>query len=154
MKRRDFIKHGGIAGVLAAGTAPAFAQGQEIRWRMTSSFPKSLDTLYGANEQVAKRVAELTGNKFQLRTFAAGEIVPGLQVLDAVAQVVFTSRTRSTQRPACPKFFISQSGSLRPPIRSSHCRANRSTLGPPTAVYWADSAMTLNIDSLYLGLLV
>jgi len=84
MKRRDFIKHGGIAGVLAAGTAPAFAQGQEIRWRMTSSFPKSLDTLYGANEQVAKRVAELTGNKFQLRTFAAGEIVPGLQVLDAV----------------------------------------------------------------------
>ena len=84
MKRRDFIRHGGIAGVLAAGAAPAFAQGQEVKWRMTSSFPKSLDTLYGANEQVARRVAELTGNKFQLRTFAAGEIVPGLQVLDAV----------------------------------------------------------------------
>ena len=84
MKRRDFIRHGGIAGVLAAGTAPAFAQGQEFKWRMTSSFPKSLDTLYGANEQVARRVAELTNNKFQLRTFAAGEIVPGLQVLDAV----------------------------------------------------------------------
>ncbi len=84
MQRRDFIKHGGIAGVLAAGTAPAFAQGQEFKWRMTSSFPKSLDTLFGANEQVAKRVAELTNNKFQLRTFAAGEIVPGLQVLDAV----------------------------------------------------------------------
>jgi len=85
MQRRDFIKHGGIAGVLAAGTAPAFAQAPTtFNWRMTSSFPKSLDTLYGANEQVAKRVAELTSNKFQLRTFAAGEIVPGLQVLDAV----------------------------------------------------------------------
>ena len=84
MKRREFIKHGGLAGVLAAGVAPAFAQGQEVKWRMTSSFPKSLDTLYGANEFVAKRVAELTSNKFQLRTFAAGEIVPGLQVLDAV----------------------------------------------------------------------
>ena len=47
MKRREFIKHGGLAGVLAAGVAPAFAQGQEFKWRMTSSFPKSLDTLYG-----------------------------------------------------------------------------------------------------------
>ena len=85
MQRRDFVKHGGIAGILAAGTAPAaFAQGQTFNWRMTSSFPKSLDTLYGGNEQVAKRVGELTGGKFQLRTFAAGEIVPGLQVLDAV----------------------------------------------------------------------
>jgi TRAP-type mannitol/chloroaromatic compound transport system substrate-binding protein len=84
MQRRDFIKHGGIAGVLAAGAAPAFAQNQPISWRMTSSFPKSLDTLYGANEMVAKRVAELTNNRLQLKTFAAGEIVPGLQVLDAV----------------------------------------------------------------------
>ena len=84
MQRREFIKHGGIAGVLAAGSAPAFAQNQSVSWRMTSSFPKSLDTLYGANEQVAKRVGELTGGKFVLKTFAAGEIVPGLQVLDAV----------------------------------------------------------------------
>jgi len=85
MQRRDFIKHGGLAGVLAAGAAPAFAQSQpEIKWRLTSSFPKSLDTIYGAADQVAKRVAAATDNKFQIQMFAAGEIVPGLQVLDAV----------------------------------------------------------------------
>jgi len=48
---------------------------------MTSSFPKSLDTIYGGGEQVAKYVAEMTDNKFQIQVFAAGEIVPGLRHL-------------------------------------------------------------------------
>ena len=65
--------------------APAIAQSMPaLNWRFTSSFPKSLDTLWGAGERLAKIVAEATDNKFQIRTFAAGEIVPGLQVLDAV----------------------------------------------------------------------
>jgi len=85
MKRRNFIKGAGLG--LAASTtlaAPAIAQSMpEVRWRLTSSFPKSLDTLFGASEVMAKRVAALTDNKFQIRVFAAGEIVPGLQVLDA-----------------------------------------------------------------------
>jgi TRAP-type mannitol/chloroaromatic compound transport system substrate-binding protein len=84
MQRRAFLKHGGIAGVLAAGAAPAFAQGAGVKWRLTSSYAKSLDTLYGYCENVSKRVGELTGGKFEIRCFAAGEIVPGLQVLDAV----------------------------------------------------------------------
>jgi len=86
MNRRRFIKAAGIGAVATAGVAaPAIAQSQpEIKWRMTSSFPKSLDTIYGGGEAIAKRVAELTDNKFQIRVFAAGEIVPGLQALDAV----------------------------------------------------------------------
>ncbi len=56
----------------------------ETKWRMTSSFPKSLDTIYGAAEVFAKAVAEATDNKFQIQVFAAGEIVPGLQAADAV----------------------------------------------------------------------
>src|SRR5580693_10678450 len=56
----------------------------EIKWRLTASWPKSLDTLYGTVEHISKRVAEITDNKFQIQGFAAGEIVPGLQVLDAV----------------------------------------------------------------------
>ncbi len=87
MKRRAFITTAGVG--LAAGglAAPAIAQSRpEVRWRITSSFPKSLDTLYGAGEHLVKRVADATDNKFQLRLFAAGEIVPGLQVLDAVQQ--------------------------------------------------------------------
>ncbi|NCX82203.1 MAG: ABC transporter substrate-binding protein [Betaproteobacteria bacterium] len=85
MERRKLLKHGGLAGILAAASAPAIAQTlPEVRWRLTSSFPKSLDTLWGAGENIVKRVSDLTGGRFQLRYFAAGEIVPGLQVLDAV----------------------------------------------------------------------
>src|SRR6202795_30809 len=87
MKRRAFLKKAAVG--LAAGTvaAPVIAQTQAlptIQWRMAASWPKSLDTLFGGAEQVAKRVGEITEGKFQIRAFAAGEIVPGLQVLDAV----------------------------------------------------------------------
>src|SRR6476661_8535530 len=85
MKRRDFIKATGIGVAAATIAAPANAQSApEIKWRMTCSWPKSLDTLYGGAEVMAKAVAEATDNKFQIQLFAAGEIVPGLQVLDAV----------------------------------------------------------------------
>ena len=85
MRRRSLIAGGGVGLVGAALAAPAIAQSQpEIKWRLASSFPKSLDTIYGAAEVLAKRVAEATDNKFQIRVFAAGEIVPAFQVLDAV----------------------------------------------------------------------
>jgi TRAP-type mannitol/chloroaromatic compound transport system substrate-binding protein len=53
---------------------------------MASSYPKSLDTIYGAAEVLAKRIAELTQGRFEIRVFAGGEIVPALGVLDAVQQ--------------------------------------------------------------------
>ncbi|MBK6803435.1 MAG: TRAP transporter substrate-binding protein [Betaproteobacteria bacterium] len=84
MQRRSFLKNTGLAGILAAGSAPAFAQTPTIKWRCASSFPKSLDTIYGAAETAAKAVSDITGGKFQIQVFAAGEIVPGLQVADAV----------------------------------------------------------------------
>ncbi len=86
MKRREFLKSAG-AGVAAstAVAAPAIAQSMpEIKWRLAASWPKSLDTLWGGCEYFGKRMAELTDNKFQIQPFAAGEIVGGLQVLDAV----------------------------------------------------------------------
>ncbi|MDB5590189.1 ABC transporter substrate-binding protein [Enterovirga sp.] len=87
MDRRSLLRGAGIgaAGLAASVPAPAIAQAQpEIRWRMASSYPKNLDTLFGAGAQIAKRVAAATDNKFQIQVFAAGEIVGGLQVLDAV----------------------------------------------------------------------
>ena len=63
---------------------PAIAQGA-IKWRLASSFPKSLDGLWGASPTIAKFVNEMSDGKFTIDPFAAGEIVPGLQVLDAVA---------------------------------------------------------------------
>ncbi len=86
MKRREFIKVAGIGAASAAVASPAIAQSSpEIKWRLTSSFPKSLDTIYGAAEVFSKAVAEATDNRFQIQVFAAGEVVPGLQALDAVS---------------------------------------------------------------------
>ena len=85
MKRREFLKTAGIGATAAAVAKPAIAQSMpELKWRCTSSFPKSLDTIYGAAETFAKAVAEITDNKFQIQVFAAGEIVPGLNAADAV----------------------------------------------------------------------
>ena len=85
MERRKFIKAASGAAA-AALAAPAIAADNlpTLNWRLASSFPKSLDTLFGGVEFFAKRVGELTGGKFNIRTFPAGELVPGLQVLDAV----------------------------------------------------------------------
>lgn len=87
MKRRDFLKVSATGAAAAAAVAsPAIAQSSpEIKWRMTSSFPKSLDTIYGASVELAKYVADMTDNKFQIQVFSAGEIVPGLQALDATS---------------------------------------------------------------------
>lgn len=91
MNRRDLLGQLSAlgAGSLAASlttpsmAAPALASGA-VQWRMASSFPKSLDTIYGAGEMLAKRVAQLTEGKFQIRVFAGNELVPALQVFDAV----------------------------------------------------------------------
>jgi TRAP-type mannitol/chloroaromatic compound transport system substrate-binding protein len=74
-----------LAGSAAAIAAPAVAQSAPtVTWRMASSFPKNLDTLFQGGTTMARVVSEMTDGKFKIQTFAAGEIVPGLQVLDAV----------------------------------------------------------------------
>jgi TRAP-type mannitol/chloroaromatic compound transport system substrate-binding protein len=86
VKRRQFIRAAGIGLAATAIAKPAIAQSMpELKWRCTSSFPRSLDALYGASEVFAKAVAEGTDHKFQIQIFAPGEIVPALQALDATA---------------------------------------------------------------------
>lgn len=109
MQRRDFIKQAGL-GLAAATATPLIVQAQSqsaapppssqpeapppasiggsptVKWRLASSFPKSLDTIYGAAEVLTKRIAELTDGKFEIRVFAGGEIVPPFGVLDAAQQ--------------------------------------------------------------------
>jgi TRAP-type mannitol/chloroaromatic compound transport system substrate-binding protein len=86
MSRRQFLSRTGAAAAATATlAAPAIAQTTPtVRWRLTSSYPKSLDTVYGGAEILADRVRKLTDGKFDIRVFAAGEIAPGLQALDAV----------------------------------------------------------------------
>jgi TRAP-type mannitol/chloroaromatic compound transport system substrate-binding protein len=89
MQRRQFLKASGTG--LAATAAAAFAASAgadlpAIKWRMASSFPKSLDTIYGTGEWLARRLSEITEGRFEIRVFAGGELVPALGVLDAVQQ--------------------------------------------------------------------
>jgi len=87
MQRRRFLQGAGLAGILAAGSAPAIIHAQEvIRWRLASSFPKSLDTIYGAAEDFANILKTMSDGKFEVQVYAAGELVPAFGVLDAVQQ--------------------------------------------------------------------
>ena len=86
MDRRSIIKNAGIAGVLATGIAPAVHAQPAIRWRIASSFPKSLDTIFGGAETFAKQVKAMSGGKFDVSVHAAGELMPALGVVDGVQQ--------------------------------------------------------------------
>src|SRR5258706_474939 len=82
MNRRKFLSRAGFGVISTAAAAQAVAQTSalpEVRWRCASSFPKSLDTIYGGGETIAKRVAAITGGKFQIRVFGAGDIYPALE---------------------------------------------------------------------------
>jgi TRAP-type mannitol/chloroaromatic compound transport system substrate-binding protein len=85
MERRSFVQGAGLAGVLAAGAAPAIVHAQaNIRWRLTSAFPKALDTIYGAAEVFSKAVSDMSGGKFQISVHPSGELVGGFGQVDAV----------------------------------------------------------------------
>jgi TRAP-type mannitol/chloroaromatic compound transport system substrate-binding protein len=92
--RRNFIAQAGLAAggaVAAVGVAsPAIAQtAPELRWRLTSAFPKTLDTLHGAGDIFARALAELTDNRFQVQTLHGDDLAPGAATLDAVAAGTF-----------------------------------------------------------------
>ncbi len=86
MDRRSILKNAGIAGVLAAGAAPAVHAQAAIRWRLASSFPKPLDTIYGGAEVFANAVKAMSGGKFEISVHAAGELMPPFGVVDGVQQ--------------------------------------------------------------------
>lgn len=84
MDRRSVLKNAGMAGILAAAAAPAVHAQQAIRWRIASSFPKSLDTIYGAAEVFAEAVKKMSGGKFDVSVHQAGELMPAFNVVDGV----------------------------------------------------------------------
>src|SRR5262245_61222007 len=85
MHKRGFLRTGIAATAAATAAVPALAQGlPNVRWRCASSFPKSLDTIYGGAETLSRRLAAITGGRFQVSVHAAGELLPAFGVVDAV----------------------------------------------------------------------
>ncbi|WP_397532882.1 TRAP transporter substrate-binding protein [Roseateles sp.] len=85
MERRSFVRQAGLAGILAAGAAPAVVHAQaNVRWRLTSAFPKALDTIYGAADTFAKSISDMSGGKFQISVHPSGELVGGFGQVDAL----------------------------------------------------------------------
>ena len=87
LHRRAFLRTGAAVALSTPALAtPAVAQSApEVRWRMASSFPKSQETLFGTGQTLSAYVAETTDNKFQIQTYAAGELATSRQALDVVA---------------------------------------------------------------------
>jgi len=99
MDRRKFVQKalaGGSAAALpalaacgsgtAAGSGPAVQTQRRVMWRLASSFPRGLDTIYATSEVFARRLEAISEGRFIVRPYPAGELVPGLQVMDAVQQ--------------------------------------------------------------------
>ncbi len=95
MDRRRFLRHAAVgtagAGLGACATEPADDSAAvhtrpKVIWRLASSFPRSLDTIFGACDVLAERVSALSEGHFTIRVYPAGELVPGLQVMDGVQQ--------------------------------------------------------------------
>ena len=96
MKRRDFLKRAVLTGAAAStlscsasdkpGASSPGARGKKVRWRLASSFPRALDTIFGCAEVFSERLKAMTDGQFDVRVYPAGELVPGLEVMDAVQQ--------------------------------------------------------------------
>ena len=94
IKRRTMLAGGTLAGGAAIGAAasavsgfpgPAIAQ-DVIRWKMVTAWPKNLPGPGVAAQMLADRITALSGGRLEVELFAAGEIVPGNQVFDAVSE--------------------------------------------------------------------
>ena len=86
MNRRKFVRAAGVSAIGSAVlAAPAIAQSQPVlKWRLTSSFPKTLDTIFAVAETFSRTVSSATDGNFHIQVFPPNEIVPGLQAADAV----------------------------------------------------------------------
>jgi TRAP-type mannitol/chloroaromatic compound transport system substrate-binding protein len=97
MKRRDFLTYT-TAGTATAAIATACSSSSQpvaeepaepglpsVQWQMATSWPKSLEIVFGAADMICRRVGEMTDGKFTITPYEAGELVDGLKVLDAVS---------------------------------------------------------------------
>ncbi|MDX1442435.1 MAG: TRAP transporter substrate-binding protein [Gammaproteobacteria bacterium] len=99
MKRRDFVKAlGGLGGGLALGGLAACGQEQKsgaasvasssqqtFEWKMVTTWPEGFPGLGTGAERLAKLITAMSGGRINVKLYAAGELVPALEVFDAVS---------------------------------------------------------------------
>ncbi len=89
MKRRDLVKALGIgicAGSLQSLSGPmVWAKEKRYSWRMVTSWPPGFPILQTGAERFAKRVEQMSQGRLTIKVFAGGELVPPLEVFDAVS---------------------------------------------------------------------
>ncbi|MCY3705651.1 MAG: TRAP transporter substrate-binding protein [Gammaproteobacteria bacterium] len=101
MERRAFLGKAAVgaaaAGVLAAscggeqqeaagGGAPAVITNPNVRWRLASSYPRTVDAIFDTATRAGESLSAMTDGRFQLRVYEANELVPAFEVMDAVQQ--------------------------------------------------------------------
>ena len=93
MKRRKLVKNLAISGattsaVVASRTVLAQSPPQPAQprteWQMATSWPESLDIIFGGVKFFCDRVSKLTNGRFTITPFPAGGIAPPLEILDVV----------------------------------------------------------------------
>jgi TRAP-type mannitol/chloroaromatic compound transport system substrate-binding protein len=146
MKRRQFLKTAGVGLAGAVAAKPAVAQSMpELKWRLTTSWPKSLDIPFSAAETLSKYVAEATDNRFQIQPFAGGEIVPPFSAIDAVSnQTVEMCHTAAYyffgKDPTFALFCSVPAGFVRRSNQSTTSRGSRCGSAAGPARPWRSSA--------------
>ena len=86
MERREFIKKGALGAVATAALAtPAIAQDKR-KWKMVTAWPKNLPGPGVAAQMLADRITAASGGRIEVELYAAGELVPGRGVFDAVSE--------------------------------------------------------------------
>ena len=88
LKRRQFLTSAAVGSAALAASSlakPAIAQEAPLEWKMVTSWPKGLPGLQTGAERLAQRIEQLSNGRIKVKVYAAGELVPALQVLDAVS---------------------------------------------------------------------
>ena len=98
MKRRQFISRalaGAVAGGSVVGCKPSAQSSNDsdcsnevYKWKMVTSWPKGFPGTGVGADRLAHLIQEMSGGRIQIKLYGAGELVPALEVFDAVSNGV------------------------------------------------------------------
>lgn len=115
---RRAVITGGAAAAAASVSLPNVARAETRKWRMVTSWPKNLPGPGVTARRLAERIGQVTGGQIQVELYAAGELVSGLEVLDAVsngtAQLGHTASFFWTGKMRASAFFTTVPFGLTP----------------------------------------